>query len=372
MKSHQLRGKKNAEVGNNLFFLLIIATSAIHTYSSLAVANSLYGNSPSVDPPIIFSSSEVNAVIWNMGTKANVTCQLNNTKLETVPHGGFTDGFDGWRYYSNRDNLQAYWINGSSEPEDHVELVGTYIPAGTYIAFYGYIYIVNRVDFMNGSISSITLRYDYYFTATWFRSRNMILSVRIVDVKGNYTEIDRITIRRFTLSIPWSTREVSINFNPVAGTRYYLVFLIYVPYGFPFLANYYNFTLGLDNVSLIAQYNNYALGKIKILELHNNNGYYIAGLNITDIDGSGDAYIALVNGRYRSTLIVIDDGNIVNGSTSYIPFNSSDPLLKQGYIELSASMQSDSYLRIKLAFNYENKDSSMIISYELFIELRTP
>jgi len=127
----------------------------------------------------------------------------------------------------------------------------------------------------------------------------------------------------------------------------------------------------LDNIHIYVYTTTYSVAGLQVLNVTDTSGVYYARLIVTSVSGSGNATIYLVNERYSSTTITIQNGVIITPTTNYIPYNSTDTLTRSGYIMLDASLTGGSSLTITLTLEYTTNTilQPVVVDYPVTIRL---
>lgn len=337
--------------GPRQFFLLLLLNlllllTGVALSSTLVIYHSTL-HVVEVEPPIRLYEASAPATLGPNLTSASISYNITTNYYDAVTYGSFDEGFAGWAYseYDPLNVLYGYWYLGG-----FVGLNGSNVPAGW--RYYGWHLVYTNLSFTGCPIQSIDFSINMSVYKDWFTVNDLNITMAIYDFNSSswaYT-IDTILVSSLYIGYTgWNVYTYALSWRPMEGHVYALAIIAMAPEG---LFRSYNYTVFLDDIRLVVTCSTYAVSNLEALNVTDVDGVYNVRLILINVDGSGNASITLINGAYASTSISIVNGVPSSYSTSYIRFNSSDILLRSGFILVDASLDAGATLRVSLKLEY--------------------
>ena len=327
-----------------LNLLLLLTGTAL---SSLLVIYHTILYVEEVEPPIKLYKASAPATLGPNLTSASISYNITTNYYDAVIYGSFDEGFAGWAYseYDPLNVLYGYWYL-----EGFIGLNGSNVPAGW--GYYGWHLVYTNLSFTGCPVQSIDFSINMSVYKDWFTTNDINITIAIYDFNSSswvYT-IDTILVSWLYIGYTgWSTRIYTLTWRPIEGHVYALAVNVTAPEGWLIP---YTYIIFLDDIHVVVTCNTYAVSDLEALNVTDTSGIYEVRLVLVDTSGSGNASITLINGAYASTPVSIVNGAPSSYSTSFIRFNSSDILLRSGFILVDASLDAGATLQVSLKLEY--------------------
>ena len=356
--------RKTAGFLTIIFFLILITG----TLSGIAIVYPIKSTTTEYAPPVVLNATQTNTTLGANQTSGTVVLYVTNNTYDAAPPGTFADGWGGWFVATNDATaFSFYWVNDTPANGYILIYASSSVASGDYGA------VLGNLTFPSLDISSITLSFDYAYaySITGFSIFYPELVVGVYDY--NTSTATTLYSTYLTANTTWTPVSTAVTWTPTPGDKYAIFVELYVSLYISLFGGLNFAALGIDNITLTVTTTNYVLSYTPALGVDDLDGIYnvsISACNVTGV-GTANATIVLRNGAYISTPVEIVNNTITAPASTEILFNSSNTLLKNGTIQITASLLANTTVSILLELTY--RANGVIVTYrEINITLVSP